>query len=160
MADEFLVLEFIETEAVAALPVVVVILHVCYYPVAYLHLNVLCRGVLLLVAVHGVEVLPDDGAVRYDVCAQIERERRDKDTRDHVRAHQALERNSSGEHGDYLRVAGKLRGEEDYGNEDKQRAEEVGEVGHEVQIVVEYYGFERCLILCELCQVLIDIEYY
>ena len=46
-----------------------------------------------------------------------------------------------------------------HGNEHEQRTEQVGEVGHEVGVIVEYDGLERCMVLRKLREVLVDIEY-
>ena len=58
----------------------------------------------LLVLVHGLEVLPYNSAVRYDVGTEIERQGRYEHARNHVGAHEPLERNAGGKHGDYLGV--------------------------------------------------------
>ena len=57
-------------------------------------------------------------------------------------------------------IAGQFGGEEDYGNEYEQRAEQVCEIRYEVGVVVEHYRLERCMILRELGKVLVDIENY
>ena len=66
---------------------------------------------------------------------------------------------NSCQHGDNLGVACKLRREEDHGDEDEERREQIGEVGDEVRVVVEHNGFQRCVILRELCQVLVHVEH-
>ena len=67
VAYEFLVLELVETESVAAFHAVVVMLHIGNHSLVYLQLYILGTGILLLVLVHRLEVLPDDGSVGNDV---------------------------------------------------------------------------------------------
>ena len=52
------------------------------------------------------------------------------------------------------------RGEKDDGNEDEQRAEKVGEVGDEVEVVVEDDALPRSIIGHELVDVLVVVEHH
>ncbi len=158
MGDELLFLKLVETEAIASLHVVVVVLNVGDDPWRHLQLHILRRRVLLLVLVHRLEVLPNHRPVRNDVGREIIRQRGKKHARHHVRPQQALERDSGREHGYDLRVARELSGEKDDRDEDEQRAEEVGEVRDEVGVVIEHYGAQWRMVFGELRQVLIDIE--
>ena len=102
--------------------------------------------------------MSDHGALGYDVRAEVEVECRDDGSRHHIRPEEPLEAHAAGEHGNDLRVACQFGSEEDDGDEDEKRAEEVGEVGHEVGIVVKDDCPERCMVGCELRQVLVDVE--
>ena len=158
VADQFLVLKLVERKAVALLRSVVVVLYVGNDALSHLQLHVVGCRCLLLVLVGGFEVLPDDGAVWDDVGAQEECQQRQEYAGDHVWAHEPLERHSRCQHRDNLRVAGQFRREENHGNEDEQRAEEIGEVRHEVGIVIKHNGTQRCVVLSELGQILVDVE--
>ena len=52
-----------------------------------------------------------------------------------------------------------LEVKKDDGNEDKQGTEEVGIIGYEIQVVIEYDCFQRCLVVDEVIDVFIDIKY-
>ena len=60
-------------------------------------------------------------AVRNDVSTEIVIHHRDKGSRNHIGAQKALEADTCRQHGDNLAVARHLRGEEDNGDEYKQR---------------------------------------
>jgi len=95
----------------------------------------------------------------YDGSTQIERQRRYYHARNHVRSHQSLKRNASRKHRDDFGIGGEIGREKDDRDEHKQRAEQVGEVRHEVNIVVKDNRFQRSVVLSELRQVLIDIKH-
>ena len=52
-----------------------------------------------------------------------------------------------------------FRGEKDDSYKDEQRAKQIGEVGDEVDIIVEHDSLQRRVILGELRQILINIEH-
>ena len=137
MTDEFLVFKLIERKAVASLHAVVVLLEVGYDAWGHHQLHIVGREGLLLVLIGIFEVHTHHVAVGDDVSTQIEIEDGDEGCREHVRTEQALEADTSRQHGNDLGIAGQLRGKEDDGDEDEQGREEVGEVGHEIGIVVE-----------------------
>ena len=138
MAHHFLVLELIEAESIASLAVVVIELYVCDDTFSHLQLYVLGGGILLLVLVERLEVLPYNRSFGDDIRAEIERERRDERSRNHIWPHQSSLAHTCGQHRDNLAVACQFRRKEDYGNENKQRREKVGKVGHEVHVVIKH----------------------
>ena len=50
--------------------------------------------------------------------------------------------------------------EEYHGDKHEQRAEQVGEVGHEIGIVVEHHSLEWGMVLRELGKVLVYVKHY
>ena len=96
--------------------------------------------------------------MRDDISREIIGEGREEDTGNHVRPQQTLKGDTRREHGNDLRVTRQLCSEEDDGNEDEERTEEVGKIRNEVRVIVEDNGAQRCVILREFCEVLIDIE--
>lgn len=160
VAHELLVLKLVEFEAVALLRVVVVVLDVGYHAFVHLQLHIVGRCVLGVVAVECLEILAYHRAVGYLVGPEIVGEGGDKHTRNHVGAHETLEGDAGGQHGDDLRVAGQLGGEEDDGDEDEKRTEKIGVVGDEVGIVIEDDGSPRGMILRELGEILVEVEDY
>ena len=93
-----------------------------------------------------------------DERTQVEVHHGNDGCRDEVGAQQSLETHTAGQHGDNLRVACQFGGEEDNGNEDEQRREEVGEVGHEIGVVVKDDSPQRCVVGGKLGEVLVDVE--
>ena len=75
------------------------------------------------------------------------------------RHHQPLEAHTRREHGDNFGILCQFGGEKDDGNEDKQGTEEVGIIGYEIQVVIEYDCFQRCLVVDEVIDIFIDIKY-
>ena len=67
VANEFLVLEFVQTEAISSFGVVVVVLNVGDDTFIYLQLHIFSRSILLLVLIQVLEVLSHHGAVRNDI---------------------------------------------------------------------------------------------
>ena len=134
-------------------------LDVGYHASVHLQLHVFGRGILLLVLVHRLKVLSDDRAVRNHIGRERVGECREEYAGNHVRAKQALERYSRCQHGDNLGIACQLGGEHDDRYEHEQRTEEVGEVWHEVGIVIEDDSSCRCMILGKLRQVVVEVEH-
>lgn len=62
----------------------------------------LSAAVTRFVLIHRFKVLPDDGAVWYDVGAEVEREGRDEHARYHVGSHESFKRDASCQHGNNL----------------------------------------------------------
>ena len=58
----------------------------------------------------------------------------------------------------YLAIVSQFGGKEDDAEKDKQRTEEVGIVGNEIQIVEEY-SLPGCMIGSEAIHILIKVEY-
>ena len=77
----------------------------------------------------------------------------------HVRHHQPLETHARRKHGDDFGVFRQLRGEENNGDKHKQRAEQVGVVGDEVQIIIEGNSLERRFVLDKVINVFIDVKH-
>ena len=71
-----------------------------------------------------------------------------------------MDARARGEHGDDLGVVGQLGGEEDHRDEYEQRAEEVGEVGDEVEVVVKDDRLPRGIVGHELVDVLVVVEHH
>ena len=51
-----------------------------------------------------------------------------------------------------------LGGEKDYGDKREQRTEQIGEVGDEVQVIIEYNSRKRNFRTQKLVNLLVDIE--
>ena len=159
VGDELLAVELVEREAVAGLVVVFEAVDVGYDAGIYLELDV-SRGVgLARLVVLVFEVQAGDTAVGGDVGAQEEGGYGDDGGRHHVGAQQPLEAHAGGEHGDDFGVLGQLGGEEDDGDEDEQRAEQVGEVGDEVEVVVEHDGLPGGIVLRKAVHLLVEVEH-
>ena len=157
--NEFLFLKLVKRESVARLRLVVILGYIGDDTLAHLQLHVLCGCNLFVVLVKRLKVVAHNSSLGDDVGAEIEVECGDECRRNHVGAQESLETHSACQHGDNLGVACQFGGEEDYGDEYEQRTEQVGEVGYEIGVVVEHNGAQRCMIGCELCQVLVDVEY-
>ena len=67
MRHQFLILKLVKTEAVAVLIIVVVVLNICDNARCNLKLNILGCRILLLILIHRLKVLSDDGAVWNDI---------------------------------------------------------------------------------------------
>ena len=96
--------------------------------------------------------------MRNDVGAEIEVDDSDKGCRDDVWLQQLLEADTSCQHGDNLGIACQLRREENDGDEDKQGREEVGEIGHEIGVIIEDNSLPGGAVGRELRQVLVEVE--
>ena len=158
--DELLVLELVEREAVARLAVVLKAVDVGYDSGVDLQLDVFGGVGLALLVVFVLEVDAGDAAPGYDERAQAEGDHGDDGSGHHVGPEHALEAHAGGEHGDDFGILGQLGGEEDDGYEDEQGAEQVGEVGDEVQVVVEDDGAPRRIVGHELVLLLVEVEHY
>lgn len=93
-----------------------------------------------------------------DIGVQHERAERDDPGRNRVGQHQPPETHPARQHGDHFRIVCQLRGEEDDGDESEQRAEQIGEIGDEVHVIVEDDRFQRHVRAQELVDLLVDVE--
>ena len=155
---ELLVLESLERELVAHLLGGVVATHIGYLARLNLHLDI---GAEFDLSVLDIGVGVGDAlhvGRRNDIGAENEGGGGDDGRADHVGAQQAPEAHACREHGDYLGVVGQFRGEEDDRYEGEQRAELIGEIGQEVQEIVEDGGVERSLE--ERVELLVDVEHH
>ena len=108
VADQLFVLKLVQTETIPTFHLVVVVLDVGNHTFSHLQLYILGRCILLLVLIHGFEILPDDGPLGDDVCSKQECHDRDEGCRYHVRTHQPLETDTCGKHGDNFGIACQL----------------------------------------------------
>lgn len=97
-------------------------------------------------------------AVRDHPAVEVERERSQETRRHEVGAEHAAEGDAGIQDGDDLRIGGHACCEVDHRDEHEQRREQVGEVGDEVEVVVEYDLAERRLALDEVVDLFRDIE--
>ena len=157
---QLLALELVQRKAVARLAVVLEAVDVGNDARVYLELDVARRVGLARLVVLVLKVEAGLAALGDDVGAQAIGDHRDDACRHHVGAKHALEAHARGEHGDDFGILRQLRGEEDDGNEDEQRAEQVGEVGDEVQVVVEDDGVPRGIVRHEAVLPLVEVEHH
>ena len=158
VTHQFLILELVERETISALVVVVVLLEIGYHTWSHHQLHITGRGDLPVVFVLRFKVLTHHRTMGDDIGTQIEVDQRNQSRREKIGTHESLEAHASRQHGDDFGVAGQLRGEEDDGDKHEQRREQVGEVGHEVGVIVEDNSLQRSAISSELRQVLVDVE--
>ena len=158
VTDELLLLKLVEREAIACLRVVVVLLDIGNDAWSHHQLHVAGRRNLLVVLVFRLKLLSDHRSVRDDIGAEVEVHQGDESGREQVWPHEPLETHSSGEHRDDFGVTCQFGGEEDDGDEDEQRREEIGKIRNEVGIVVEHDGLQWCTEGGEFRQVLVDVE--
>lgn len=72
VGDKLFVLKLVKAEAESGLVDVVVMLYVRDDTFVHLQLHIVGGGVLLVVLVHGLEILPHDISFRYDIRSEIE----------------------------------------------------------------------------------------
>ena len=157
---QLLVLELVQREAVARLAVVLEAVDVGDDARVHLQLDVAGRVGLSGLVVLVLEIDARHAALGDDVRPQPEGGDGDDGGRHHVGPQHALEAHAGGEHCDDLRVLGQLRGEENDGDEHEQRAEQVGEVGDEVHVVVEDNGAPGRVVRHELVLLLVEVEHH
>ena len=97
--------------------------------------------------------------MRNDIAAQHEANHSNESGRNHVGFQQAVEAHSIRPHGDDFRVVGQFGREEDNGYKNKQRTEQIGEVGNEVQVIGEHDFLPRCMTRCKLVDAFVVIEH-
>ena len=157
---QLVVFKLVEREAVGRLVVVLVAFHVGNHPRVHLQLDVAHIIRLLLVLVHLFELQSRHTSRGDDLRAQHVSDQGDDGRRNHVRHHEPLETHARGEHGDDFGVLRQLRREENHGDEHEQRAEQVGVVRDEVQVIVEDDGTDGRLVVDEVVNVFIDVEHH
>ncbi len=160
VGDEFLVLKLVELEVVACLRGAVEVFDEGYDAGVHLQLHVVGIGGVLLVAtalVLVLEVQPFHRPAGDDLGAQVEGEQGYEGGTDHVGAHEAGQTDASTDHGYDFAVAGQFGGEEDDGDEDEEGGEEVGVVGHEVE-VIDQQLVPWCAVLGELVDVVVIVK--
>ena len=157
-ADQFLVFKLVEREAVAGAGNVVILRHEGNDARCHLQLYVGGGGDLLVVLIERLEVMAYNVALGNNVGTEIEVEHRDDSRRNEVGAQQPLEAHAAGQHGNDFGIACQLGGEEDDGDEDEERREEVGEIRHEVDVIVHNDGPQGRMVGSELRQILVDVE--
>ena len=145
MTYQLLVFELVQRETVTFLLVVVIVLYVGDNALTHLQLHVLGRGVLGAVFVFCLKVLSDYRTMGDDIGTEIIRQHGNKHTGEHIGTQQTLEGYTSRQHRYNLRIACQFRCKEYYGDEDKQRAEQIREIRNEVDIIVKDNGFERSM---------------
>ena len=94
-----------------------------------------------------------------NVGTEIKGEQGNDDTGNHVRTHNPFEGNTSCQHGDDFRIASQLGSEEDDGDEYEQGTKQVGEIRHEVHVIIKYYRLEWSMVLCEFRQVFVYVKH-
>ncbi len=156
---ELLVHELVEREAVAALRHVVEVGDIGHHAGVHLHLHVVHRGdVRLLLDVPVLKVHPCHVALRYDIGTEQVGGQGDECRREHIGTEQPPETHARALHGDDFRIVRQLRGEENDGDEHEERTEEVGEVGHEVDVVIEDDFLHGRVALRQLVNLLVEVE--
>ena len=157
---QLLALELVQREAVARLAVILKAVDVGNDARVNLKLYILGRIRLARLVVLVLKVDARHAALGDDERPQPESGHRNDGCRHHVGPQHALEAHARREHGNDFRVLGQLRGEEDDGDEHEQRAEQVGKVGDEVQVVVEDNGIPRRVVGHELVLPLVEVEHH
>ena len=159
VGHEFLVLELVEREAVAALRDVVEVGDICHDARIHLHLDIIDGSDFSAFSdVAVLEVDARDVALGNDVGAEDEGGEGDDARADHVGAEQASETHARGFHRNYLAVVGEFGSEENDGDENEEGAEEVGEVGNEIDVVVEDNLLHRGVTDGEFVDFLVVVE--
>ena len=102
VADKLLAFKLVQRESISTLAGIVIMLYVGDNTLSHLQLYVLCRGILLLVLVHRLKILPDDGAVRNDIGTEVIRKHGYEHTGEHVGSQKSLEGYTRGQHGNDL----------------------------------------------------------
>ena len=125
-----------------------------------LQLHILGKLRLFLLLVYVLKVEPRDASLRNDVGPQQESHHCNDGSRNHIRAHQALEAHPGGHHGDNLRILCQFGGEEYHRDEHEQRTEQVGKIGDEVGVVLENDTFPRGMVGRKLIDILIEVEHH
>lgn len=80
--------------------------------------------------------------------------------RNHIGPHHSFKTHSGGEHGNDFRVFCQLGSKEDNSDKDKQGAEQIGEVGDEVHVIIKYNRFQRSFVIDEPVYIFVHIKYY
>ena len=160
VGHELLVLELVQREAVTRLAVVLEAVDVGDDARVHFQLDVAGRVGLSGLVVFVLEVDARHAALGNHVSAQPEGSHGDDGGGHHIGAQHALEAHAGGEHGDDFRVLGQFGREEDDGDEYEQGAEEIGEVGDEVHVIVEDNGAPGSVVRHELVLLLVEVEHH
>ena len=157
---QLVVLELIQRETVSRLVVVLIPFHVCNDSTVYLKLDVPDVIGRFLVLVHLFKLQSGDTSRRDDFRSQHIRHHRDDGCRNHVGEHHSFKAHARREHGNDFGVLRQLRGKENHGDEDEERTEQIRIIRNEVQVIVKYDSLQRSLIVDEMVDILIYIEYH
>ena len=161
MRDELLVLELVQREVYTCLADAVEVLHEGYHAGIHLQLHIVgIGGVLLAALILVLKRQTLDASAWDNLCAQVESHGRNDGRTDEVGSQEASETHAGTDHGYYLAVVGQLRSEEDDTQKDEERAEEVGEVGDEVEIILEDDGVPSGVVRGELIHVLVEVKHH
>ena len=158
VGNQLLVLELVQREAIARLTIVLEAVDVGNDARVHLQLDVSCRICLSWLVILVLEVDTRHAALGDDVSSQPEGGNSNDAGRNHVGAQDALEAHARGKHGNDFRIFCQLGGEENDGNEHEQRAEQVGKIGDEVQVIVEDDGIPGSVVRHELVLLLVEVE--
>ena len=112
----------------------------------------------LLFDVFVLEIHASHVALRDDISPENEGGGGDDGGSHEEGAEQTAETHARAFHGDDFGAVGQLCGEENHGNEDKQRREHVREVGDEVRIVVEHHFVPARSAVGELVNLLVEVK--
>ena len=161
LGDQLVVFDALQGELVGGVVVGAERLHVDELPRGNLVVDVVAAvfGVVL-VHVFGLELHPGRIGARDYEEVEPQGEQRDQRRGDQVRHHHAVVADASGKDCYDLRVRGQAGGEENHRDEHEQRGEHINEVGDEIDVVVEYDGLQRHLVLHEVLYLLRNVEYY
>ena len=157
--DQLLILEMLERETVAHVRAGIVAVEIGDHARLDLQLGIAYIVYLLVLDVLVLEVDTDLVGGRDDERVQDEGHARDDGRRDAIGQHEPPETHAAGQHRDDLRVVRQLRREEDDGDEGEQWAEQVREVGNEVQVIVHDDRLQRNVGVQELVDLLVDVEH-
>ena len=122
----------------------------------HLHLDIVRRRDTPFLYIGVLEIDARNIAARNYVGAEQKCSDGDKTSRNHIGAKKAAETHAGGLHRDDFRITRQFRGEENDGDEDKERTEQIGEVGDEVQVVVEDDLLRRHIALRKLVNLLVS----
>ena len=158
--DEFLVLELVQVKVNARLADTVEMLHVGNHAFLHLQLHAVgIRGVLLVLLIEVLEDQSLDASPGDNLRTQVERGACYDGRADDVGQHQTAIAHARAYHGYNLAAVSQLSGKENNAEEDEERAEEIGVVGDEVEVVV-HDALPGCMIGGEAVHVLVKVEHH
>ena len=150
----------LQREAIAHVGAGIVAVEVGDHARLDLQLGVLHVIDLLILDILVLEVDTGRRGGRDDVGVQGEGHDRDHRRRDAVGQHQPPEAHATGQHRDDLRPIRQFGGEEDHGDKGEERAEQVGVIGDEVEIIIHDDRLQGHVGIEKLVDLLVDVEHH
>ena len=158
--DQLFVIELVQRKAITGLAVVFKTFDIGNYPRIHFQLDVPCRIRLTRLVILIFKINTGHAAFGNNIRTETERYNRNDCRRHHIGTQHTLETHACREHSNDFRVLRQFGSKEDYGDKHKQRTEQIGKIGDEVQVIIKHNRIPRRFMRHETVHLLVEVEHH